>query len=345
MSIRFTHQDTDLFCKQVIRLVDPLIKEILNLSVDENRQRLVNYQVASGGKRLRPALAIASCLACGGEVEDALYPAAGLEILHNCTLIYDDMIDNSSLRRAKSTVWYKFGKSVAQCIGVDYSAAIFQAANRSRYPIEICEIFARTMKTVAEGEILDILFEQRGRDDEKYVVSHRYREVTREDYLQMISQKTASLVQASCEVGAISAGAEEIKIEALKRYGFSLGLAFQITDDILDIFGEEQEFGKKIGNDIEASKLGNIVILQALEELGSGGKHKELSAILSKNNIEDRDIQRAIKVISKTGAKENSLLLQEEYVTKAKSSLHEIPGNKWTELLARMADFVIERNR
>ena len=100
----------DIIFKKWANLVDPKIKEILTLFVDKKTQKLVNYQIAVGGKRLRPALTIAGCLVCGGKIENALYPAAGLEILHNCTLIYDDIIDNSNLRRGKPTAWFKFGR-------------------------------------------------------------------------------------------------------------------------------------------------------------------------------------------------------------------------------------------
>ncbi|MBM3251130.1 MAG: polyprenyl synthetase family protein, partial [Candidatus Nealsonbacteria bacterium] len=258
-------KEIELVFKKWRRPIDSKIKEILNRSVDKETEKLVNYQVAAGGKRFRPVLTIISCLACGGKVKDVLYPAAGLEILHNCTLIYDDIIDNSLLRRGKPTVWFKFGKSIAECVGIDYSAAIFQAANKSMHPTEISEIFARTMKAVVDGEILDILFEYSGRKDEKYIIENRYNKITERDYLEMVSKKTASLIQACCETGAISAKAKKSERNGLKNYGFNLGLAFQIQDDILDIFGEEKEFGKKIGKDIEERKLGNIVIFYALK--------------------------------------------------------------------------------
>jgi geranylgeranyl diphosphate synthase type I len=339
------NQNPSTFCKEVRQVVDPIIKEVLSLSIDLKRHRLVNYQMLTGGKRLRPALTIASCLACNGAVQDALYPAAGLEILHNCSLIYDDIIDHSDLRRGKATVWCRFGKSIAQCVGLDYAAAIFQAASRSHYPLEISEIFADTLKAVVEGEIRDIVLEQWGRDDEKYVVDHRCLIATQEDYLQMVTQKTASLMQASCEVGAICAGARKDRREALREYGFNLGIAFQIRDDILDIFGEEQEFGKTIGKDIEGRKLGNIVVLYSLEEVDSSREQGELSAILRKNHIEPRDIETAVTLIDKTRAREKSLLLEKEYLDKAKRSLNGLAKNKWNDLLVRIADFVVGRNR
>jgi len=335
-------ENIEIVFKKWAKLVSPKIKEILNLSVDEKTQKLVNYQVTVGGKRLRPALAIASCLACGGKIKDVLYPAAGLEILHNYTLIYDDIIDNSNLRRGEPTTWFKFGKSITQCIGMDYAAAVFQAANKSKYPLEITEIFARAIKTIVDGEILDILFEQSDRKDEKYITENRYHEITEKDYLKMVSKKTASLIRACCEVGAISARAKKSEIDALKNYGFNLGIAFQVRDDILDIFGEEKEFGKKIGKDIEERKLGNIVVFYALKEFSQTEKEKFL-AILRKNKIKNKDIKEGLKLINETKAKEKSFLLGEKYIKKAKENLKDLPQNNWNKFLAEIADFIIKR--
>ena len=233
------------------KIVDPVIKKALILNVSKKFRPLVKYPVSTGGKRLRPALAIMSCLMLGGKLKDALYPAAGLEILHNYTLIIDDMIDHDFLRRGHPTTWALFGNSIAQCIGVEYAATIFQAANNSKKVFLLSDLFSKTIKTVIEGEILDILFERGGRENEPYVVKNRYRRVREKDYFEMISKKTAVLLQASCEVGAICADANRKELNALKRYGFNLGMLFQITDDILDIFGDEKKFKKKIGRDIK----------------------------------------------------------------------------------------------
>jgi len=342
--MRDKKQKIEILFKKWASLVDPKIKEILDLSVDKKTQELVNYQMTAGGKRLRPALTVAGCLVCGGKIENVLYPAAGLEILHNCTLIYDDIIDNSNLRRGKPTTWFKFGRSIAQCIGMAYAAAVFQAANKSGYPVVFSEIFAKTMKAITDGQILDILFEQWGRKDEKYATENRYKKITEKDYLKMVNKKTASLIQACCQVGGLSAKAKKSEISALRNYGFNLGIAFQIRDDILDIFGDEKEFGKKIGKDIEERKLGNIVVFYALKELCQKEKNKFL-AILKQNKIKNKDIKEALKLINKTKAKGKSFFLGEKYIKKAKKNLKNLPQNKWNEFLAEMADFVIKRKK
>jgi len=337
-------KELDLFLKEIAKTVNPVIQELLESYIDKKFHKLINYQVFTGGKRLRPALTIISSKLLGGKIKDVLYPAAGLEILHNCTLIVDDIIDHSQLRRRKPTTWFKFGKSVAECMGLDYLAAAFEGANRSKKPVVISEIFAMALKTVLDGEILDILFEQRGREEEPYVVKSRYYRITDREYYKMIGKKTAVLFQSCCEVGGICAGATKKQLGALKDYGFNLGMAFQIRDDILDIFGNEKKFGKKIGKDIEERKLGNIVILFALDELPKIEKEKILK-IIRKKEIKNKDIKKAIRLIKKTGSYRKAYHLAEEFIKRAEENLKLLPQNKWNKILENLADFVIQREK
>jgi geranylgeranyl diphosphate synthase type I len=334
----------DLFLKQTARLVDPVIKEILTKYLSKENQKLIKYQISIGGKRIRPALAIFSSRLLRGKMKDVLYPAAGLEILHNYTLIVDDIIDNSLLRRNKPTVWFNFGRSIAQCLGMDYSAALFQAASYSKKAVEISELFAKTLKEIVDGEILDILFEEKGRPEEPYIEKNRYQKVTKKDYFKMVSKKTASLFQASCQVGGICAKASKKELRALKNYGFNLGMAFQISDDILDIFGKEELFGKEIGKDIKERKRGNIVILFALEELSSK-ERKNLLKIIKKKKIKNRDVEKAVGLIEKTKAQEKAYQLGKSFIEKAKKNLNLLPQNKWNSVLRELADFIMERKK
>jgi len=335
---------TFFYLNKYSKLIEPAIKKLLISNVERKHRKLLEYQISTGGKRLRPALAIISCQLLGGKIKDVLYPAAGLEILHNYSLIIDDIIDHSNLRRGKPTVWLKFGKSIAECVAVVYSAAGFQGANLSKKPAIISEIFAKTMKTIVDGEILDILFEQEGRREESYVTKNRYSEITEEDYFKMASKKTATLFQTCCEVGGICAQGKKKEIELLKSYGFNLGIAFQITDDILDIFGEKEKFGKKIGKDIEERKGGNIIILYALKSL-SQLKRKKLQQILKKEKIQSKDINAAIEIIKETKAREKAISLGEKYIQKAKENLNFLPKNKWNKILFNIADFILKRKK
>lgn len=326
------------------KLLEPAIKKLLNSYVDKKHRKIVEYQIFTGGKRLRPTLAIICCQLMGGKIKDVLYPAAGLEILHNYSLIIDDIIDNSELRRGKPTTWLKFGKSIAQCLGVDYSAAAFQGANRSKNPVLISELFAKTIKNVVDGEILDILFGQKGREDEPYVVKNRYLEITTRDYFKMIGKKTASLFQVCCQIGGICAGTKEKQLDVLKNYGFNLGIAFQIRDDILDIFGKYRAFGKKIGKDIIEGKLGNIIILYTFKEFSQSQKEKFLK-IMKKREITGDEVKKILRLIKKTKSYYRALRIEKKYILKAKENLKALPQNKWNNILSDIADFVMERER
>ncbi len=332
------------FVKLTVKMVDPRINEILNSSVSKEVKNVIDYQINSGGKRLRPMLAILSCLACGGKLKDVLYPAAGLEILHNYSLIIDDIIDYSTTRRGRPTVWAKYGRSTAECISIDYSAAVFQAANRSKRPVEISEVLAGTMKNLVEGEILDNLFDIKKRKEEIYIVEHRYKEVSLRDYFDMIGKKTASLMQACCEVGGLCAGGTKRQVERLKRVGYYMGMAGQIKDDILDVFGEEEVIGKKVGKDIMQGNRGNIVILNALKEL-KGKDKKSFCRIIYKEKITEKDAQAAIVLIKKTRSYQKSMQIGRTFITKAKKELSYFPKNKWNAMLNKSADFMIERDR
>lgn len=327
---------------KIKEVINPIIQELLLLNVDRDFRDTVNYQILTGGKRLRPALTIITHRMLGGKIKDILYPAAGLELLHNYSLIIDDIIDNGTLRRNKPTVWAKFGKSIAQCIGMDYAAAAFQGAVRSKKPAEISDVFSRSIKTLVEGEVLDILFEQRGRKEEKYVTENRYFEITNKDYLKMVRKKTSVLFQACCEVSGIISGAKDQEIKALSRYGLNFGIAFQIRDDILDIFGKENQFGKKIGKDIIERKLGNIVILLSLKELKTTDK-KQFLEIIRKKEISKKDIKRAIALIKETKSYEKANKLGNEFANKAKENLKFLPQNKWNDILAELTNFTINR--
>ena len=337
-------KELGLILERFAKAVDPVIEKFLISFVDKKFQELIKYPVSTGGKRLRPALAAISCQLLGGKLKDAIKPAAGLEVLHNYTLIVDDIIDNSSLRRGKPTSWARFGNSIAQCIGIDYAATIFQAAGNSKKAALLSEIFSKAIKTLVEGEILDILFEKSGREEESYVVKNRYRRITERDYFQMVRKKTAALFEASCQVGGVCAAAKERDIKALRKYGLNLGIAFQITDDILDIFGKEKKFNKEIGRDIKGKKEGNIVILLALKKLKNPGKDRFLK-IIRRKNISEKGVKEAIKIIEIAKSREKAYQLGASYIRKAKNALKDLPQNKWSAILSKIADFTLTREK
>lgn len=323
------------------RSVDPIIKKLLSENVNTKTRELLHYQINSGGKRLRPALAIESCLACGGKTKDVLIPASGLEILHSQTLIIDDIIDNSPERRGELTVWKKFGKSFAECAALDYGATLLNIVSKSDKKEELSKIYAKTLKVVVDGEIKDILMEQAGREDEEYFSQNRSKKVSLEDYKKMIGEKTAYLIRSSCDIGALFANASSRWRIGLQNYGECLGMAFQIIDDVLDFFGEKT--GKPLGQDIREQKLGNIVFLLALEESVTGDR-SVLRGALQEVEVSDKKVLMVIDLIKKTKAKEKALDLASVYIKEAKSCLSVLPESSHKFFLESVADFVVSRD-
>ena len=323
--------------------VDPLMEEYILRGASKDFREPLLYTIRAGGKRVRPALTLISAEAAGGSQEDAMPAAAAVELTHNYSLILDDIIDHSELRRGQPTVWKKYGLSIAILVAVHYRESIEEALLDTPDPPKFSRILLNTIKTLTEGERLDILFEQAGRLDEPYVIEKRYRAVTLDDYMDMIRKKTASLIRTACTLGALSVGAPETLVRALESYGEALGIAFQVGDDIIDLFGKEEVTGKKVGQDIVEHKLGNVVVTLALEELE--GKDKEyLLSVIRKDVVTFDEAKDVIRLISeKTSARERAEKMRDEWVKKALSSLDPLPDSEAKRLLEGLAHFISVR--
>jgi geranylgeranyl diphosphate synthase type I len=323
------------------RLVDDFMLELLKTCASDELYEMLVHQVASGGKRVRPALTILSCEAAGGNSELAVPAAAGVELIHNYTLIFDDIIDRSELRRSLPTVRAKYGDVMAVLAGMHYREAVFEAAIRSPKSRKIERIFSFALKRIIEGERLDVLFEQAGRESE-YIKKMRRTSVSEKDYFEMVEAKTAVLFEASCKAGGLVGNGTRTQIDALSKFGRNCGMAFQIKDDILDIVGDSGDFGKEIGKDIKEHKLGNLALLYALAELSENDR-KKLTATLRSPFIRDSDVKKTIKTILLTDAIECAYKKSKSFIATAKSNLDRIPPSKAKHTLVAIADFIIER--
>ena len=323
-------------------IVEPHMEKYLKSTCSKEFEEIVLHQIKTGGKRIRSALVILSSQAAGGSIEEAIPIAAAIELIHNYSLILDDIIDRGELRRGKPTVWKKYGLSMAILAAVHYREAIAEAINDSKYALRLHALIAKTNKILAEGERLDILFEQFGRLDEPYVVEKRRKAVTLNEYFNMVYAKTGALIEASCRAGGIVADADDSIIEALGVYGRNIGVAFQIADDIIDIFGEEKKMGKTKGKDIIEHKMGNIVILLAFEELSENQK-EYLSSLLRKESITKEELMQAIEIISNTSARDRAYKIGEKYLNEALECLKKLPDNDAHSDLEELAKFILYR--
>lgn len=337
-----TKEKLKVIFEEHVKLVEPVIEELLLDSVDPRHKEAILLQIASGGKRLRPVLAMITCQLMGGKIEDVIYPAAGLEIIHNYTLIVDDIIDHSEFRRNRPTVWKKYGTSIADLFGVYYVSAAFQSLTKTKNSVKLLEILTKTLKRITDGQILDVFYEKSGRKEELYVVENRFSKVTTDEYVDMIGGKTASLFSSCCVVGGVCADILEIDSKHLNDFGLNFGLAFQIKDDLLDVFGDEKTFGKEVGKDIKEKKVSNIVILLALEEL-KGSDKREIEDILNMEIIGKKEVERTTVLIEKSRARARAEKMGEEFIEKSKEALKNLPQNKWNELLSDLANYIIKR--
>lgn len=324
------------------KLVDDFLLKMLRLGASVELYKIIKHQIAAGGKRVRPAMTILCCEAVGGNVEVAVPAAAGIELIHNYTLIFDDIIDRSDLRRGHPTVRAVFGDVMAFLAGMHYREAIFEAAGRSVKSKRIEKLLSWTVRRIIEGERLDVLFEQAGRDS-AYINKMMFQHISESDYQRMIEAKTAVLFEAACKAGGIVGDGKPAQVDALSKYGWNCGVAFQILDDILDITGEKDEFGKEIGKDIKEHKLGNIVVLYSLEELSEVDRN-ELSSMLRSPHLGVSEVDRAIEMVLSTNSVQRAHEKSKEFMAGARSCLDSVELlSEAKNVLLSLADFIVER--
>lgn len=324
------------------KLVDDFLLKALRSGASDELYEIVKHQVAAGGKRIRPAMTILCCMAVGGDAEAAIPAAAAVELVHNYTLIFDDIIDRSDLRRGLPTVRAKYDDVMAILAGMHFREAIFEATKKSLRQMEIEEILSVALRNIIEGERLDVLFEQAGREAE-YIQKMMYKSISEKDYFEMIGKKTAVLLEAACKVGGIVGNGTPDQVDALSKFGWNCGLAFQVTDDLLDITAKTEELGKDIGKDIKEHKLGNLVILYSLEELSKIERNRLLEIIRSPM-IGEAEVNEAIKIISSTSAATHTRESSKDFVARAKTSLNTLPPSEAKSTLLSLADFIGKRS-
>jgi len=274
----------------------------------------INYLLNLGGKRLRPILVLMSADAFGKKHKKAIHAALAVEIFHNFTLMHDDIMDEAPLRRGKLTVHKKWNLNSGILSGDAMLIQVYQILQNYDKDVlkKLLKILNKTALQVCEGQQFDLDFEYKDN-------------VTHSQYIEMIKLKTAVLLGCSLKMGAIIGGASEDNGKIIYDYGVLLGLAFQIQDDYLDVFGDSNSFGKQIGGDIIENKK-TILFHQSMDK-GSKEEQKELQSWFStktKKKFTDKKVKEVKKLFEMTGAKESSLNLVEMYTKKAFKKLNDI---------------------
>jgi geranylgeranyl diphosphate synthase type II len=236
----------------------------------------ITYILSLGGKRMRPALLLMACELFGGDVNKAIKPALAIEVFHNFTLMHDDIMDNAPIRRGKTTVHERWNKNVAILSGdvmlIEGYRLMMHVDDYLLRPV--LDIFNETAVGVCEGQQLDMEFEQQNN-------------VSIDEYLNMIRLKTAVVLGGALKIGALIGGAATTDAELLSTFGTQLGIAFQLQDDILDVYGDPEKFGKQVGGDIISNKK-TYLLIKALE-LAKGEQANELNMFLSTTNIDNTE--------------------------------------------------------
>ncbi len=290
----------------------------------------MRYVLSGGGKRIRPILIMLSCEAVGGRAKEALSAAAAIEILHNFTLVHDDIMDNAESRRGRATVHTKWDENVAILVGDELVAFAYRELlkTKSKAIARIADVFTDGVVEVCEGQAYDKEFELRTNVDI-------------DDYLLMISKKTGKLFTASSEIGALIGGGTEREIRALKSYGAFLGRAFQIQDDLLDVVADEKEFGKRIGGDIVEGKK-TFLLLHA-HSRAEGNDKKIIESVITKKNLSHKLVGAVRSIYEKYGIIEIAQQAVDRDIRLANVQLEKLRDSFAREMLFKFSHWVLHR--
>lgn len=288
----------------------------------------------AGGKRIRPFLTMISCESISGNSQKALPLAAGVELLHNFTLIHDDIMDHSLLRRNLPAVHVKYGEPAAILAGDLLYAKSFEAILDTSVDFNVFkqlqQDFINSAIAICEGQQLDIEFEKR-------------KTITEQEYLDMISKKTATLFELAGKGGGLIGGGNKQEIAGLKIYGLALGLAFQIWDDYLDISSKAVTLGKDIGNDIRNGKK-TLIAVHSLSQ-ATGNEKKLLDGIFGNHHASEQEVMKVYTLFRELGSVDYAQQRAEYYVNQAKDALSILNQSDAKNLLYKLIEYTIQREK
>lgn len=288
---------------------------------------LADHLIAAGGKRLRPLLTVAASRLAGGEGDAGIKLAAAVEFVHTATLLHDDVVDSSDLRRGKVAAHLIWGAAPAVLVGDFLFARAFELMVETD-SLRALNVLAHASSVIAEGEVLAL---SRAND----------LALEEETYLKIIESKTAELFAAAGESGAVAAGAPEEQIAALRSYGMNLGMAFQLIDDALDYGGATKDLGKNAGDDFREGKP-TMPLLLAVQRTGSGEADFWNRTVIRREQTEE-DFVRARELVLATGALQTTTDRALEYAQSAKDDLQVFADSDWKTALEDLADFAVSR--
>jgi len=292
--------------------------------------QLATYIVSSGGKRLRPVLTLASARLCGHPGDKAIGLAAAVEFIHTATLLHDDVVDESALRRGKASANEVFGNQASVLVGDFLFARAFELMVESG-SLDVLRILSHASAVITEGEVLQL-------------ASANDITTTEETYLEVIGANTAALFAAACQVGAVVAEAGPAAEKALYDYGWNLGVAFQMVDDVLDFSAHQARLGKTVGDDFQEGKITLPVILAVARGAAEPEEQAFWKRTLEAVDQRDGDLQHAMALMGRHRALDDAIDRARARAADAKAALAALPSGPIRDALADTADFCVDRD-
>ena len=289
--------------------------------------QLAAYLIAAGGKRVRPLLTLTATKIFDGDMKRAHMLAACVEFIHTATLLHDDVVDESLERRGQDAANVIFGNQASVLVGDFLFSRAFQLMTEDG-SLEILRILSEASATISEGEVLQL-------------TTANNLDTSIEDYINVVSAKTAALFAAACEVGPVIAGASKDQQKAMADYGLNIGIAFQIADDAIDYVSTNTEMGKTAGDDFREGKM-TAPVLYAIQSANEEETAFWTRTLAQKDQTSE-DFKRACDLIKKSNSIEKSLELAEEYAQKARDALSQLPQSEYTETLDALLQYTINR--
>ena len=289
--------------------------------------QLAGHLIAAGGKRLRPLLTLAAAKLCGYQGERQVKLATCVEFIHSATLLHDDVVDDSDLRRGQESANAIWGNQSSVLVGDFLFSRAFELMVEDGN-LKVLQILSRASSVIAEGEVHQL-------------ITSNDTETSEAQYLEVIQSKTAELFAAAARIGAVVAGRPDVEEEALRVYGLNLGIAFQLIDDVLDYSARQAELGKTVGDDFREGKITLPVILAFRR--GDEAERKFWKRTLEDVTQDDGDLARAIELMKKHNSLADTVARARHYGAIARDALGIFPDSRIKTVLLDVIDFCIER--
>ena len=320
--------------KEMSKELDAPIKSYIKDEKPENLIEASRQYPYAGGKRMRPTMVVASCGAVGGDKKKAVPLAVAIEYIHNFTLVHDDLMDGDEVRRGMVTSHVKYGMPTAVLAG----DALFAKAFDIMTELDVPDSVLRKIFKIVTVAVWDL-----ARGQQMDINNENGQEVTMDEYIETIRLKTSVLFAAGAAGGAMIGGADDRTVEAIHEYAMSLGVAFQMFDDILGIIGDPAKTGKSAGNDIRKGKS-TVMVCHALKNIKDEKELKQFRSVLGKLDASEEEIAVAREILKKSGSIDYAIKMAEKYTKDAISKLDCLKPSEEKDYMIALAEYAMARD-